>query len=427
MKSSKLLNLEPYKYQVRGVQYALDHPYCIIGDEMGLGKTLQGIMLYLETRLPTLIIGPAYLRDNWWNEIEEQVKTWENVEIVVNADDLAKVDLASTDIVIIGYNLITGSESLFKWADLVIADECQALKEPTTGWTIAFNKFIYDHKPERLLLLSGTPIKNRVQEWYSLLVLMSYIPHGDNGESVCDLFTDQKQFCKFFSFTEYKSVGGRFVEKYHGIRNERRLKQLLKGKYIRRLAKNELELPDIIRKNIIVDYRDDRELLEAWNKFVSGTKSTNSRSKATSAAHKAPFTAKYCRDIYQEIQSPIVIFTDHRESAAILAKDLKAPKITGETKMSERSKIVKEFQKGKYSYLVGTIGAMGAGNTLTAASDVVFNDESWVPADNWQAWKRIHRIGQERTCRIHKVYGSPQDKYISGMLLDKEDTLRRAL
>ena len=180
-RSKNLIHVKPFGFQVRGVQYALDHNYCIIGDEMGLGKTLQGIMLSLEVNKPTLIIGPAYLRDNWWLEIEMMVKIWEDVAIVVNAKDLEKLDLSTVRTVIIGYSFVVGAESLFKWADVVIADECQALKETTTGWTIAFNKFVYDYKPEYLLLLSGTPIKNRVEEWYSLLVLMSYNPKENNG------------------------------------------------------------------------------------------------------------------------------------------------------------------------------------------------------------------------------------------------------
>lgn len=37
------MKLEPYRYQLEGVRYALDHKRCIFGDQPGLGKTLQAI------------------------------------------------------------------------------------------------------------------------------------------------------------------------------------------------------------------------------------------------------------------------------------------------------------------------------------------------------------------------------------------------
>ena len=35
--------LQPYEYQLEGVQYAIEHKRCFFGDQPGLGKTLQAI------------------------------------------------------------------------------------------------------------------------------------------------------------------------------------------------------------------------------------------------------------------------------------------------------------------------------------------------------------------------------------------------
>lgn len=420
------LNVTAKDYQLKGVHYTLKHHYCLIGDEMGLGKTLQGMMLQQQTRLPTLIVCPAYLRFNWFMEYENLINVWERLAVVETAEELRTLDETKYDIIIISYNQVTGAERFFDWAGLVIADECHYLKELTTGWSIMFHQFIYEYCPERLLLLSGTPIKNAITEWYSPLLLLSYCRRNTNGEKVSELFKDQKQFSRFFSWVEYKSIpGGRTVEQYSGIKNERRLRQLLKGKYIRRLAKDVIDLPDLLRKSVTVDYRDDRELLASWHNFLSGEKQTDSTAKSDSAAHKAPYTVRYCKDLYKEARTPILVWTDHLKSADILAKGLKCEKITGATPIKKRDQICQEFQQGKHKYLVASIRSLNVGKTLTAARDAVFNDRNWVPAENAQAEKRFHRIGQTHTCRIHNIFGSPQDHAIYERLKEKGETVRR--
>ena len=37
---------------------------------------------------------------------------------------------------------------------------------------------------------------------------------------------------------------------------------------------------------------------------------------------------------------------------------------------------------------------------MTAASDLLFVESSWVPAENEQAAQRIHRIGQSEPCLV---------------------------
>ena len=75
-----------------------------------------------------------------------------------------------------------------------------------------------------------------------------------------------------------------------------------------------------------------------------------------------------------------------------------------------RSRRIQIAEKSKV--IVATIGAFSVGVNLTKANHLVFNDISWVPADNEQALKRIHRIGQERACTIHYVVGGHVDKFI---------------
>ena len=55
-----------------------------------------------------------------------------------------------------------------------------------------------------------------------------------------------------------------------------------------------------------------------------------------------------------------------------------------------------KFQEDrKVQIFLGGIKSAGVGITLTAASNVIFLDYSWNPADHQQAQDRVHRPGQE--------------------------------
>ena len=73
----------------------------------------------------------------------------------------------------------------------------------------------------------------------------------------------------------------------------------------------------------------------------------------------------------------------------------------GETPAEKRQKHIDKFQRNpKCRVFIGQIVAAGTGITLTAASEVMFVEASWNPAENAQAAMRAHRIGQTRPVRV---------------------------
>ena len=78
--------------------------------------------------------------------------------------------------------------------------------------------------------------------------------------------------------------------------------------------------------------------------------------------------------------------------------------ITGGTKDSERQNMVDKFQNdNSCSVIIGTVGAMGTGLTLTAGSTVIFVDEPWNRAWFDQAVDRAHRIGAKSNITIYSI------------------------
>jgi SWI/SNF-related matrix-associated actin-dependent regulator 1 of chromatin subfamily A len=87
-----------------------------------------------------------------------------------------------------------------------------------------------------------------------------------------------------------------------------------------------------------------------------------------------------------------------------LSKVYEGTIITGETADTERQANVNEFQNNpNCKFILGTIGAMGTGLTLTAGTIVVFMDEPWTMANKQQAIDRCHRIGTKENITVYTI------------------------
>lgn len=420
----------PLPHQVKAIQYLLAHHYCINGDEMGLGKTFDSIAVACAIEGMTLVVCPAFLKYNWEADFEKFTSGGRFV-VVNSKRDIDKA--MSANVAIINYEKLNISEDLFSKAALVIADEAHYLKNIESNRTEIFHTFISKYQPERLHLLTGTPIKNRVDEFYSLLKLMSYTKEATNGKRITDKYRTSYSFARHFSNeNSFRiKVKGRdvMVRKYEGIRNESELRSYFNGKYIRRKTVDVMDLPELRNRIVYVKYQSsDNDLKEAFDKFTGKMDGHISTIKSKSALAKAKFTAEYADNIRRNDRRPVVIFSDHRSAVSSIANYLKkAVIINGSTPMELRHTYVKQFQNNEIDFIVATIGAMSTGVTLTAANNLIFNDLSWTPADNAQAKKRIHRIGQQNTCHIHFMAGSNVDRLIITSLQQKMQTIEKVI
>ena len=432
MTSRNVLNFPPEGYQETGIRFGLLHHYHILGDEMGLGKTFQAIAVAELTSKRTLIVCPSYLKFNWYAELEKFRKAGiNNVKVLKTGKDFEQ-DFTNTEYIIMSYSMLKYAKRIFDWATFVVADEAHYLKNMEAQRTKYFHRFLYEAETERCALLSGTPIQNRITEWFSLLKLCSYSPKKTNGWDISQDYPNTWKFNSTFSKARRINIGGRTITKFEGMRNVDLLKKYLSLKYIRRLAKNVLSLEEMIEKQVVVEYKDDKELGEAWSTNNS-RRDASSTAKANSALLKSYYTAKYLKDLLAEGEGPLVVFTAHLDSLrnieTILKKDkkLRLAVWDGSTDATRRAEAVRDFQAGRKDVILCTIKSGNTGFNMTRAKHVIFNDESWVPGENDQACKRIHRYGQDKVCTAHYIIGSIQDKMIADSLSEKREVLRRAM
>ena len=420
------LSVTPYNFQKTGTNFALSSKYCIIADQMGLGKTIQAIAVANHTRAKCLVVCPAFLKLNWVAEIEKLCSQPKHYDLYKKGLDIYSYKPELDDFIIINYEQVKHAEDLFAWATLVVADEGHYLKNGDAQRTIYFDKYLYENQPEYFLLLTGTPIQNRVEELYQPLVMMSY-GNGDNGKNILDDYPSKTAFCNKFSHQVRMRINGFMVVKYVGVKNVELLQTYLDGKLIRRLQKDVLDLPDMVESEVIASYKQDKKLLREFenHKEMQGKDIT---AKAKSAALKAKFTIQYVKNLLDSgTCEKVVVFSDHVKPAEEIAAAFGVAAITGKMPMARRMELVNQFQTGDLPVFCATIGAASTGLTLTAANYMVLNDISYVPGNNEQAKKRIMRIGQDKKCNIVFVVGSFQDAYILNQVRAKMSDINEVL
>lgn len=220
------------------------------------------------------------------------------------------------------------------------------------------------------------------------------------------------------------------VTKYSGIRNEKTLKEYMKFKLIRRLAKNVLDLPPMTFKDVVVSYKRNPELDREFSKYLKN-EAYNSSVKKQAALAIAPFTAIYVTDIIKSGEGPVIVFTDHPDTLEIIEKALRKKKITtgkitGSTnKTRDRDRLA--FQKGNLDVLLCSAGAASEGLNLTISRNMVLNDLPWDHSMFYQLLKRFDRIGQTRKTVVHRMIGTIVYKRIIKSLSEKAEIINIAL
>jgi SWI/SNF-related matrix-associated actin-dependent regulator 1 of chromatin subfamily A len=118
---------------------------------------------------------------------------------------------------------------------------------------------------------------------------------------------------------------------------------------------------------------------------------------------KAAVAVKMVKEFLEETNKKLIVFAWHKDVVDMIVSKVPAVRYTGVTARSQRIAAVDAFQNDpSVRVFVGNIQAAGVAITLTAASDVLFVESTWVPADLRQAADRAHRIGQHNpvTARI---------------------------
>ena len=429
----------PFEHQKFGVQYGLQHDRWFLGDEQGLGKSKQVIDIAVIRKIEMgykhclIVCGVNTLKWNWVNEIHTHSnedawilgqKTTRKGTIRIGStkdklNDLIHLEKYPDDL---PYFIITNIESfrdekiaeqISKLCNLGIinmcaADEMHKCKNPQVQQTKGFLKCLSECR----IGMTGTPLMNSPLDLYVILKWLGYESHA--------FYSFKKHYCIMGGYGGYEVVG---------YKNMEQLTAQINDIMLRRLKSEVLDLPEKTYIDEIVEMETKQSKLydeiEAGikNELAMGTLDlTNPLSTLIRLRQCTGYTgivsdcifesAKLDRmeDLIEEAVSnnqKVIVFSNWTQMTDIVEQRLNKYNpavITGETNDSYRQSMVTKFQEdNNCKVIIGTIGAMGTGLTLTAGSVVIFLDEPWNRALFDQAVDRAHRIGAKSNVTIYSL------------------------
>lgn len=424
------------EYQKIGVEFFMNSGgRAILADEMGSGKTLQ-TLAYLTTSSfkRALVVSPASVKSVW----ELETKKWTNLESFVVDSSTDFSDIPHTaNVVIINYDILKKhlNELLkMKW-DAMICDESQAIKSPTAIRTKAV-KMLSKEIPH-IIFLSGTPLLSRPIELFSTLNMV-----------------DGKTWSNYYNFATKYCEGhrGRWGFEARGASNLDELSSKI-GRYFLRRTKDVIlsELPPKNRIPMQIDLEGEskKHYSKASNSFASFLKENKGKKdreilKSLQAEKLVKINylreisvmgrmgaAKELIDSIVDAGEKVLVFSSFNAPLQELHDEyLDSLMIVGDTPLEERGEIVKQFQENpNKKVFFGGFRSAGTGITLTAASNVIFLDFPWNPADSAQAEDRVHRPGQKATSiNIYQLYTKGTlDGFMMKLLERKRDIFNKVI
>ncbi len=468
VKTSKAFKAKLRHYQKDGLNWLFYLHKLKLGaclaDDMGLGKTLQVLAFLNAIKLDekmilrnlgsdskkacenskkpvhkaSLLIIPASLLANWNSEIE---KFYPELVCLTahpgyykskSVPKFTAAELDKYDLVITTYALVQRYQWLndYVW-NYVILDEAQAIKNPGTRQTRAVKEL----SSENRIVMTGTPIENRLSDLWSLF---DFLNPGLLG-----------------NIKEFNSFSKKLLEQPEGYA---RLRRIVNPFILRRLKSDKSiisDLPDKVEvktwaamsKKQTILYR---EILAGVAGAVENTDGIERRGIILAAlmrfkqlcnhpdqylgadnfsereSGKFQRLREICETIYEK-REKVLVFTQFKEMTAPLSKFLatifhkEGLVLHGSVAVPKRKALVEKFQGREYiPYFVLSLRAGGVGLNLTEANHVIHFDRWWNPAVENQATDRAYRIGQKKSVMVHKFLtkGTVEEK-IDHMLIAK--------
>jgi SNF2 family DNA or RNA helicase len=422
-----------------GVAFAVGAGRAILADDMGLGKTIQAVgvaeMLAREANIKkVLIVCPASLKSQWRNEIHKFCDR--DVQLVSGGAKI-RGDQYRSDcfFTVCNYEQVL-RDILFieraKW-DLIILDEGQRIK----NWETKTSNVIKCLRSPFALVLSGTPLENRLDDLYS----------------VVQFIDDRRLGPGFRFFNQHRVVD----EKGHvlGYKNLATLRENLKSLLLRRTRDSvKLELPPRTVEIIRIPPSDEQLELHATNMrivasivrkaFISEMDLLRLRQgllmcrmaadssflctkKDPSFSTKLDYLAELFDRLFEEEGRKVVLFSEWTTMLDLIQpllkkRNLPFVRLDGSVPQKQRPAIVHEFQTNPECKAIIMSNAGSQGLNLQAANTVINVDLPWNPAILEQRIGRAHRMGQTQPVQVYVLVteGTLEENLLSTLAAKKD-------
>jgi superfamily II DNA or RNA helicase len=376
--NTEYLNVSLRGYQSFGARFALVQRRVIIGDEMGLGKTIEALAVLSHLRAEgshhALVICPAAVVTNWIREIRKRSA------LTPHRLHGAERTFAIASWIRNGGVAVTTYESL-RWLNsqplglpklaCVVLDEAHYIKNPSAKRTERAKRIL--KSCDRVVMLTGTPLENRIEEFRNLV-----------GYLRPDLIVDATEFAP------------------------KRFRRQVAPAYLRRNQEDVLtELP--ARFEVDEWLEMSREDYSAYREAVRIGNFMTVRQAAMLQGSRSAKVQRL-REIVQEAEDNgrrVLVFSYFLDVLEMVAAALPGRvfgPLTGQTPAQRRQTMIDQFSDARGgAVLVSQILAGGVGLNIQAASVVVICEPQLKPTTEWQAIARAHRLGQVQSVQVHRL------------------------
>jgi len=427
------LKAEMRPYQHRGFSWMYKNSRIgfgsIIADDMGLGKTIQVISLLLKMKeekalnkkQKALVVAPTGLLTNWQSEIN---KFAPNLTSHIFHGAARTLTLFDADIMLTSYGVLRSDVDLMKkqkW-QIVVIDEAQNIKNHDTAQAKAIKAIPASVR----IAMSGTPVENRLSEFWSIMDFVNKGYLGNNklfkvnyGDPI-QVYNDEAVVNKFKKITAPfmmrrmktdKSIISDLPDKVE--QNQYALltkQQAALYEKTMHVAMEEIEgISSSDHESLFKRQGLVLQMILALKQICNHpTNFLKNGNFDPSLSGKMELLFELISSI-REAGEKVLIFTQFKEMGDLLYRFIQEH--TNEDPMfyhggctiKERESMVQRFQNNRADKIfILSLKAAGTGLNLTAANHVIHYDLWWNPAVENQATDRAFRIGQKKNVMVHR-------------------------
>ena len=419
------LNATLRPYQVRGYQWLVKNSRLglgsLIADDMGLGKTIQVITLllhYQEIGLleQALVVVPTSLISNWEQELSKFAPTLKYYSYYGNK---RKKDFSNYDVIITSYGIIRNDIDTFlemTWQFLIL-DEAQNIKTVSSKQT----KYIKLLKADIHIAMTGTPVENRLTEYWSIFDFINtgYLPpyYEFRDEYVKPIHYNHDMEC----IERFRRITSPFI--LRRLKTDKSiisdLPEKIENNYYTNMTKTQTALYESVVQTSLAKLEssiddDNRDVFIL--KLILDLKQISNHpyqflkqgSKHYSKSGKAMLLLDIVENIIESGEK-VLIFTQFKEMGDLLVEfirdkfDQEPLFLHGGCSRAQRDEMIWKFQNSYPQVFILSIKAGGQGLNLTAANHVIHYDLWWNPAVEAQATDRAFRIGQKKNVMVYRL------------------------
>ena len=382
--------------------------------DMGLGKTFTGSekLIQLGAKVNLIICQKSKIDDwiehfktyycsSWIYDLTNKKKL--NCFLEDIQDDIEERDgnLPKQFIGVINYDLVFRRKELLKLSDFTLMlDESSLIQNETAKRS----KFVLKMCPENVILLSGTPTGGKYERLWSQLSLLGWnIPKKMFYDHYVDFYWDDSNGFPLMMITGYK--------------NEDRLKRKMRAHGCNFLKTDEVfDLPQQVHQNVMVkitkEYKkfekdsivmfDDPYDVENCYTLVGDTVLTQMLYERQLCGQYNLEKLMAFRDLVESTDDRIIVFYNFNAELEAMQNILLSIDFVEYSKrfsvVNGKTKALKNYEEKNDSitFIQYQAGAMGL--NLQKANKIIYFTPPLSSELFEQSKKRIHRIGQDRTC-----------------------------